>query len=111
MITAQPCHDRGVIEPGSRCDRAAIALTTSAKHASRSIRSGMLDGPDCVHQCHDVPHPRHRLLCPFDEDHTLSEASMRRHVIAEIVIDHDHPMKPCDDDVPRIDRDSIRAIQ
>ena len=54
---------------------------------------GELDGSDCAHQCLDAPLPRHRLLCPFDEDQALSEASTRRPVIAKIAIDRDRSMR------------------
>ena len=82
-----------------RSHRDRGSITTRSWNSSMNLPScpiayrGELDGSDCVHQCLDAPLPRHRLLCPFDEDQTLSKASTRRPVIAEIVIDGDRPMR------------------
>ena len=94
------CHDLSkcaTIAARSHCDRGSIApqsWNSSTNLPSRLIACrGELDGSDCVHQCLDAPLPRHRLICPFDEDQTLSEASTRHPVIAKIALDRDRLMR------------------
>ena len=85
MIAAQLHHDRGSKAPRS--------WNSSTNLPSRPIACrGDLDGSDFAPQCLDGPLPRHCLRRPSDGDLTLSEASTRRPVIAEIAIDRDRSM-------------------